>query len=125
MAYDRKFRERAIAFKESGATFVQLKATFGIDRKTFLAWTKLRDETGEVTPIRPPQERRRKIDKEKLRQAVLEKPDAYLEELAKPFKCSVPAVFYALKKMGITLKKRRSHMLKYQKKSGFTSTRAA
>ncbi|MDO4570263.1 MAG: IS630 transposase-related protein [Planctomycetia bacterium] len=51
-------------------------------------------------PDRPPQERRRKIDKEKLRQAVQEKPDAYLEELAKPSGCSVQAVFYALKKWG-------------------------
>ena len=118
MAYDRKYRERAIAFKESGATFVQLKAVFGIDRKAFFAWVKLRDETGEVVVNRPPQTRKRKIDKEKLKQAVQEKPDAYLEELAKPFNCSIPAVFYALKKMGITLKKRRSLMQKNPKKNG-------
>ena len=60
----------------------------------------------------------KKIDKEKLKQAVQEKPDAYLEELAKPFNCSIPAVFYALKKMGITLKKRRSLMQKNPKKNG-------
>ena len=118
MAYDKKFRERAIAFKEGGATFVELKAVFGIDRKTFFAWVKLRDETGEVAPNRPPQVRRRKIDREKLRLAVQKNPDAYLEDLAKPFHCSVPAVFYALKKMGITLKKRRSLTLKNPKKNG-------
>ncbi len=105
MAYDKKFRERAIAFKEGGATFVQLKAVFGIDRKTFFAWVKLRDEAGDVAPHRSPQVRKRKIDKEKLKLAIKEKPDAYLEELAKPFNCSIQAVFYALKKMGITLKK--------------------
>ena len=118
MAYDKKFRERAIAFKEGGATFVELKAVFGIDRKTFFAWIKLRDETGEVVPNRPPQVRRRKIDKEKLKLAVQENPDAYLKELAKLFNCSAPAVFYALKKMGITLKKRRSLTLKNPKKNG-------
>ena len=119
--YDKKFREGVIVFKESGATFTQLQATFGIDRKTFVAWVKLRDETGSVVVDRPPQVRRRKIDKEKLKLAVQEKPDAYLEELAKPFKCSVQAVFYALKKMGITLKKRRSLMLKSPKKNGKNS----
>ncbi len=36
--------------------------------------------------------------------AVEKKPDAYLSELAARFQCSIPAVFYALKKMGITLK---------------------
>ena len=118
MAYDKKFRERAIAFKEGGATFVELKAVFGIDRKTFFAWTKLRDETGDVVPNRPPQVRRRKIDKEKLKLAVLKNPDAYLEELAKPFNCSIPAVFYALKKMGITQKKDVHLRRKIRRKTG-------
>ena len=58
---------------------MELKTVFGIDRKTFFAWVKLRDETGEVAPHRPPQVRRRKIDKEKLRLAVQENQDAYLD----------------------------------------------
>ena len=48
---------------------------------------------------------RHKIDREKLRQAVAEKPDAYLRELAKQFDCTAQAVFYMLGKLGITLKK--------------------
>ena len=103
--YDKSFRERVIAFKESGVTFKQLKAVFGMERRTYLAWMKLRDETGSVVPEQVFRSRRRKIDKSLLKKAIEEKPDAQLSELASLFKCSVPAVFYALKKMDITLKK--------------------
>ena len=79
MKYDKRFRERAIAFKEGGATFKQLKAVFGIDRKTHNAWVKLLRETGSVIPEYVFRSRQRKIDKEALRKAVEKKPDAYLD----------------------------------------------
>ena len=117
MKYDKRFRERAIAFKEGGATFKPLKVVLGINRKTYTAWVKLRNETGSVIPEYVFRSRRRKIDKEALRKAVEKKPDAYLSELAALFQCSIPAVFYALKKMKITLKKRRSLTPKNPKKN--------
>ncbi|MDD3470926.1 MAG: IS630 transposase-related protein [Thermoguttaceae bacterium] len=95
-----------MAFKEGGATFKQLKAVFGIDRKTHNAWVKLLHETGSVIPEQVFLSRQRKINKEALRKAVEKKPDAYLSELTSLFQCSIPAVFYALKKMGIALKKK-------------------
>ena len=52
--------------------------------------------------------RRRKIDREKIRQAMAEKPDAYLRELAQQFSCTATAVFYMLGKLGISLKKKPS-----------------
>lgn len=117
MAYDKKFRERAIAFKESGATFKQLKKVFGIDNKTYAAWVKLRSETGSVTSEKSHNPRKRKIDLEKLKQAVKDKPDAYLEELAEPFGCTVQAVFYALERLNLTYKKRHLPTPKNQRKS--------
>ena len=69
-----------------------------------LSWRKLLSETGSLEP-QYRKTRSRKIDKEALKRAVEEKPDAYLSELAKPFGCTEQAVFYALKKMGITVKK--------------------
>ncbi|MDD3470823.1 MAG: IS630 transposase-related protein [Thermoguttaceae bacterium] len=110
-----------MVFKEGGATFKQLKAVFGIDRKTHNAWVKLLRETGSVIPKQVFLSRRRKIDKDILRKAVEKKPDAYLSELAALFQCSVPAVFYALKKMKITLKKRHLPMQKNPKENGRNS----
>ncbi|MDD3470801.1 MAG: IS630 transposase-related protein [Thermoguttaceae bacterium] len=107
-----------MAFKEGGATFKQLKAVFGIDRKTYTAWVTHRNGTGSVIPEQVFRSRRRKINKEALRKVVEKRPDAYLSELAALFQCSIPAVFYALKKMKVTLKKRRSPMPKNPKKNG-------
>lgn len=121
MAYDKKFRERAIAYKASGATFKQLKEVFGIDNTTYASWVKLKIETGSVVSDKSHNPRKRKIDLEKLKQAVQEKPDAYLEELAAPFGCTVQAVFYALKKVNFTLKKRRLLTRKNLKKSGLNT----
>lgn len=121
MAYDKKFRERAIAFKENGATFKQLKEVFGIDNKTYAAWVKLRSETGSVISGKSHNPRKRKIDLEKLRQAVEEKPDAYLEELAEPFGCTAQAVFYALEKIGYTYKKRHLPTRKSQRRNELSS----
>lgn len=117
MAYDKKFRERAIAFKESGATFKQLKEVFGIDNKTYVAWVKLKCETGSVVSEKSHNPRKRKIDPEKLKQAVKDKPDAYLEELAKPFGCTAQAVFYALQRLNLTYKKRHLPTRKSRRKN--------
>ncbi len=77
---------------------------------------KLRDETGSVVPEQMFRSRRRKIDKSLLQKAIKEKPDVQLSELASLFRCNIPAVFYALKKMGITLKKTFTYAEKSEEK---------
>jgi transposase len=105
MAYNIKYRERAIEYKQSGHTFAQLYEAFKINSATYYGWLKNKEETGTLkyrtSPGRPP-----KIDMDILKQAVEERPDAYLRELSELFDCSVVAVHKALKKLGITYKKR-------------------
>jgi transposase len=90
------YRKRAVAYKQEGHTFKQLREAF--------------------TPVK--RERRRKIDKAALRQAVADKPDAFLTEYAEQFGCTATAVFYALEKLGITRKKSHSHITKNPKTAG-------
>ena len=116
MAYEEKYRKRAIAYKESGHTFKELKEVFGITSGTYYAWRRLLERTGTLK-FTPPTIRKRKIDNEVLKRAVEEKPDAYLRELAELFDCSPQAVDKKLKKLGISLKKRHSPILKDQRKS--------
>jgi len=93
-----------VAFKDNGHTFKELEEAFKIPAATCYAWKKkLKNGYNGEKVYR---ERNRKIDKEKLRQAVEEKPDAYLHELAQQFGCTVQAVFRMLKKLKITLKKK-------------------
>jgi len=103
MAYSADFKRRAVEYKQKGHTFKELKEVFGIHSSTYYQWAK-EYENGFEKP-KGPRQRSRKIDKEKLKQAVEEHPDFYLREFAELFGCSPQAIFYCLKKMKITLKK--------------------
>ena len=104
MAYIIDYKKRAVEYKDSGHTFKELEEAFKIPPITYYDWKeKLSSGYYETQPKR---ERTRKIDKEKLRQAVADTPDAYLHELAALFGCTPQAVFYMRIKLNITLKKR-------------------
>jgi transposase len=116
MAYSIDYRAAAIEFKQSGHTFVELKEVFKITARTYYQWLELREKTGSLQ-FRNAKERQRKIDPEKLKQALEEKPDAYLRELAAKFDVSTTAIHKRLKKYKITYKKRRLLTLKSPKKT--------
>jgi transposase len=122
MAYSRDYREAAIEFKLKGHTFSELKDVFKITSQTYYNWLELRNETGSLEARRA-ETRRRKIDPERLKQAVKEKPDAYLRELAELFNCKPQSVFYALKRNKITYKKRRLSILYAARKKERSSLR--
>ena len=104
MAYSIDFITQAVAYKQEGHTFKQLKEAFGIPPETYYDWKeKLENKHYDVTIKR---ERKRKIDKDALRQAVAENPDAFLWEYAEQFGCTPTAIFYALENLNITRKKR-------------------
>jgi transposase len=105
MAYSIDFIKKAVEYKQKGHTFKQLRETFGIPSETYYTWRD-RLASGYYEQPKTVKERQRKIDKEQLRQAVEANPDAFLCELAEPYQCSAQAVFYALRKMNMTLKKR-------------------
>lgn len=47
-----------------------------------------------------------KLDGQKLAKYVQQYPNVYLHEMAEHFNCSKSAIFYALKRMGVTRKKK-------------------
>jgi transposase len=116
MAYDEKFRKCAVAFKDNGHTFRELREVFGIYSAVYYKWKKNKEMTGFYAPQKGKQTRRRKIEPEKLRMAVAENPDAYLRELAEKFGCSAVSVYNRLIQLGITLKKRHSPIRKNPRK---------
>lgn len=115
MAYSKDYRRRAVEYKNEGHTFEELREVFKIPPITYYDWKeKLASGYYEKHKV---VERKRLIDKGKLAEAVKERPDAYLKELAESFGCTAQAVFYRLKKMKITLKKRHSPTQKNQKRN--------
>ena len=107
MAHSTEIREKALDYLEKYKNISQVARAYGISRSTLYCWLDLKQRKGKVdrriTKARPG-----KIDRNKL--AAYIDPDAYLAEMAKHFHCSVVAVSYALRSMGITRKKTITYM---------------
>lgn len=114
MSYSKDYKECAVKYKRDNHTFEETKAIFGMSKSTYYVWEK---EYDAGFPEKPKRTCEKKINKEALRCAIEEHPDSELWELAEPFACTPQAVFYALKRMGITLKKRRLRTQKNQRNS--------
>jgi hypothetical protein len=113
--YSIDYIKRSVEYRQEGHTFAQLREAFDIPSATFYDWEeKLDSGYYNVKIIR---ERRRKTDKDELKRKKKKKPDIYLWELAEIFNCTESAVFYALKKMKITRKKRPLPILKSQRRN--------
>jgi transposase len=120
MAYSIDYKKRAVEYKDQGHTFNELREAFGIPPVTYYQW-KERLESGYYEQ-KHTRERLRKIDRDVLRQAVANKPDAYLYELAQIFGCTPQAVFYMLEKLKIPLKKRPLPIVKNPKSNVLSIT---
>ena len=116
MAYSIDFIKRAVAYRQEGHSLKQLREAFGIPPETYYDWEE--KLANGYYDIKIKRERKRKIDKEMLKRAVAEKPDAFLREYAEQFNCTPTAVFYALEAMDITRKKRPLPMTKNPSGSG-------
>ena len=104
MAYDEKYRRRAVEYMAEGNTFRATAAVFRVSTSTLQGWKSKLKETGKLAPKKR-KETWRKIDPEKLRVYVEEHPDAYLREIASAFACRISAVEKALKRLKISRKK--------------------
>ncbi|MGL5583512.1 MAG: IS630 transposase-related protein [Cetobacterium sp.] len=68
-------------------------------------WIKRKKQRGNIEPLKK-KSSYKKIDDEKLIAYVEQNPDHFLSEIAKHFNLSLQAIFYALKRLKITRKKR-------------------
>ncbi|WP_126325849.1 IS630 family transposase [Neisseria animalis] len=105
MAYSIDLREKALNHYKQCNNASQTAKTYGISRNTLYLWIQLEKQTGSLKHQVKGQNAA-KLDTEKLKQYVGQNPDAHLHEIAQVFNCTAQAVFYALKKLGITRKKR-------------------
>ena len=104
MAYDKKYRMRAVEYRKEGNTIGQTCKTFKTGETTLKRWVKKYNATGEIRD-KPPERTFKKIDPAKPEAHIEEHPDDYLSEIAEVFSCSAEAVRKSLKKLKITRKK--------------------
>ena len=104
--YSRDLRECVLSYIEDGHTQKEASEVFNIPRQTIYNWTCLKKEKGDLGMRRSGKRRPSKFDEEKLKEMVALHPDYYLSEIAVNFKATASGVCRALKRCGITRKKR-------------------
>lgn len=100
-------REAAVGYYEKGHTLKETAEVFGVGKSTVSYWVKKKRETGDLNN-KPLERGFKKIDPEKLKTYVAEHPDATQQEMADAFGCCNQAISKALKRCGITRKKRQN-----------------
>jgi transposase len=108
--YSQDLRDRVLAAYDRGMKTRQIAEVFGVSPAWARRIKQRRRETGETTPRPMGGATVIKIDRARLAALVRERPDATLKELRAmlAIDCAESAICMALKKLGLSFKKRRS-----------------
>lgn len=104
MVYSLDLRKKALDYIANGGSRLEASKIFGVTIPTLANWLsrqKQQDLASRMKGSKPS-----KIDNEKLKKYIEDHPDSYLREIAVVFNSTLQAVFYACKRLNITLKKR-------------------
>jgi len=115
MTYSLDLRKKTLEYIEKGATWESASKIFGVTTRTIANWIrkqKLQDLAPKARRQSPS-----KIDSNKLKAYIQNNPSAYLREIAEEFGSTLQGIFYACKRLQITLKKRPSTTKKETKKN--------
>lgn len=109
-AYSQDLRDRVMAARDRGLATKQVADLFNVSPAWVRRVMQRRREHSETGPRPRGGVTVVKIDLDQLRQLVREQPDATIKELHARLgvDCSVSAVDMALRRLGLTFKKRRS-----------------
>jgi transposase len=119
MAYSEDLRKKAMEYYHEGHSLRGTAQVFHVSYVAVRGWKQLEETTGSLKK-RELHRSFKKIDPVKLQEYMNEHPDAYLKEIAAFFHCGNTSVDKALKKCGITRKKRLQSTAKGTKKNGST-----
>jgi len=100
MAYSQDYRQMILAKLEGGASFRELAEEFQLSTNTIQRWKKNPERKKRI--VKP-----YKLDNALLKADVETYPDDYQWQRAQRLGCSQNAICAALKRLGITRKKRR------------------
>ena len=109
VTYSQDLRDRVLAAYDRGMRTAEIARTFAVSPAWARRIKQTRRDTGRTTPLARGGATVIKIDMRRLGELVQEQPDATLRELRDRLDvaCSESAVCLALKRLGMTLKKRR------------------
>lgn len=109
-AKSQELRDRVIALRQEGRPTQEVAEVLGVSKSWVRRVMQTLRETGRTEPLPRGGWRYQKIDPEKLRALWEAQPDATAPELHARLgvECSVSAVDEALRRLGLTFKKKRS-----------------
>lgn len=113
--YSQDLRDRVINFIKSGNSQVSAAKLFCLNLSTVNKWYLRYRREGHCAP-RVRVGAKRKVDLEALTSYITSNPDAKLKDLAKKFGVSIWGIYYWLKKLGFSYKKKPLPMWKQVKK---------
>ncbi|MDE0423878.1 MAG: IS630 transposase-related protein [Candidatus Poribacteria bacterium] len=105
MSYSSDFRKCVLDFVANGGSKTEVSRRFGISRGIIYEWLAAQDR---LISKKPGSQGPRNIDYQALKQHVADFPDATEQERAAPFGVSKHGIWYALRKLNITRKKRHT-----------------
>lgn len=105
MTYPLKFRQHVLAVqKQEGLSYVQTAQRFKVGIASLVRWTKC------VEPAKTRNKPATKLDMQALAEDIKRYPDAYQYERAARLGVSANGIYHALKRLGVTFKKRPSRI---------------
>jgi transposase len=110
-AHEQDLRDRVLAAYDRGKQTKEISDTFGVSPAWARRVKQVRREEQRTTPLPMGGRRVVKVDLEELRRLVEAQPDATIAELHQRLgkdRCGESAVTMALKRLGLSFKKRRS-----------------
>ena len=113
--YSVDLRRRVLEYIEETADKVKASQLFKVGIATIYRWIALKKQNGNLAPS-PKKAYKKKIDDQKLIAYVEKNPDHFLLEIATHFNTTLQAIFYALRRLKITRKKRLRFTRKETKK---------
>jgi len=118
-SYSVDLRERVLKHLEKNPDKKAASVLFQVGIATVFRWVARKKLKGNVEPLRR-KYAYKKIDDQKLIEYVKANPDHFLSEIAEYFGLTLQAIFYALKRLKITRKKRQHSTRKETKKKEST-----
>lgn len=116
MSYSLDLKKRVLAFIEEGHSKAEASKIFHVSKRAVFLWIKEKKEQGELK-LKLRDRKPYKIDDKKLMAYLQKNPDHYLREISASFHVSISAIFYALRRLKITYKKKRFSTASDAKKS--------
>lgn len=118
-AYSQDLRERVLGFLETNNDKKAASSLFKVGIASIYRWIRIKNTRGNLEPLQR-EYAYKKIDYKALKKHLEAHPDHFLFEIAEEFSVTRQAIFYALKKLKITRKKRRLSTGKGMKLRGNT-----